>query len=85
VSRPARFSARARQEIAEVITGIEHASAARKLREALATAARRIGQHPDLGYRSDTSPPSILRFVHAARDLPPLLVELRPPAESQQN
>lgn len=27
-------------------------------------------------YRPDTSPPSIVRFVHTARDLPPLLAEL---------
>jgi toxin ParE1/3/4 len=33
-------------------------------------------------YRSDTSPPSIVRFVHTARDLPPLLAELRGPPDA---
>jgi toxin ParE1/3/4 len=28
-------------------------------------------------YRPDTSPPSIVRFVHTARDLSPLLADLR--------
>ncbi|HEY1933116.1 MAG TPA: type II toxin-antitoxin system RelE/ParE family toxin [Acetobacteraceae bacterium] len=35
-----------------------------------------------LVYRSDTSPPSIVRFVHTARDLPPLLAELRESPDS---
>jgi toxin ParE1/3/4 len=30
-------------------------------------------------YRPDTSPPSIVRFVHTARDLTPLLADLRDP------
>lgn len=30
-----------------------------------------------LVYRPDTSPPSIIRFVHAARDLPVALARLR--------
>lgn len=30
-------------------------------------------------YRPDTSPPSILRFVQTARDLPSLLADLRDP------
>ena len=30
-------------------------------------------------YRPDTSPPSIVRFVHTARDLAPLLADLRDP------
>ncbi len=30
-----------------------------------------------LVYRTDISPPSIVRFVHTARDLPRLLAELR--------
>lgn len=30
-------------------------------------------------YRPDTSPPSIVRFVHTARDLPTLLADLREP------
>jgi toxin ParE1/3/4 len=33
-------------------------------------------------YRSDRSPPSIVRFVHTARDLPPLRAELREPPDS---
>ena len=33
-------------------------------------------------YRPDTVPPSIVRFVHTARDLDPLLAELTaPPSE----
>ena len=37
-------------------------------------------------YRPDTSPPSIVRFVHTARDLPPLLADLRdPPDVSEGN
>jgi toxin ParE1/3/4 len=32
-----------------------------------------------LVYRPGTSPPSIVRFVHTARDLPALLVRLRGP------
>ena len=36
-------------------------------------------------YRPDTSPPSILRLVHTARDLPALLIELRdPPAPARR-
>ncbi len=32
-----------------------------------------------LVYRPDTRPPSIVRFVHAARDLPTVLARLRAP------
>jgi toxin ParE1/3/4 len=35
-------------------------------------------------YRPDTSPPSIVRFVHTARDLPPLLADLRNPPDTPQ-
>lgn len=33
-------------------------------------------------YRPDTSPPSIVRFVHTARDLGPLLADLVEPSDS---
>lgn len=32
-------------------------------------------------YRPDTAPPSIVRFVHTAQDLGPLLRELAPPPD----
>ncbi len=106
MTQPARFAGRARREIAKALAEMEHAAAARALRGALETAARRIGQRPAIGrreptladaryrfwsvpgfpyllvYRPDTSPPSILRFVHTARDLPPLLADLRDPPGS---
>jgi toxin ParE1/3/4 len=34
-----------------------------------------------LVYRADTSPPSIVRFVHMVRDLPLLLADLRDPPD----
>jgi toxin ParE1/3/4 len=79
---------------------MEHAAAAQRLRDAVALAARRIGERPLLGrhepsladaryrfwsvagfpylivYRPDLSPPSIVRFVHTARDLPKALADL---------
>ena len=33
-------------------------------------------------YRPDTSPPSIVRFVHTSRDLAPLLADLRDAPEN---
>ena len=37
-------------------------------------------------YRPDTAPPSIVRFVHTARDLGPLLAELAgPPSNPDPN
>jgi toxin ParE1/3/4 len=101
--QPARFSGRARREIAAALELMEHTAARHRLRQVIETAARRIGQRPALGrreptladaryrfwsvsgfpyllvYRADTSPPSIVRFVHMARDLPLLLADLRVP------
>jgi len=51
VTLPARFSSRARREVAQVLAGLEHPAAGRRLRQALETAARRIGQHPEIGRR----------------------------------
>jgi toxin ParE1/3/4 len=83
-----------------VLRDMEHAAAAQRLRDAVALAARRIGERPLLGrhepsladaryrfwsvagfpylivYRPDLSPPSIVRFVHTARDLPKALADL---------
>jgi toxin ParE1/3/4 len=83
-----------------VLRDMEHAAAAQRLRDAVALAARRIGERPLLGrhepsladaryrfwsvagfpylivYRPDLSPPSIVRFVHTARDLPTALADL---------
>jgi toxin ParE1/3/4 len=36
-----------------------------------------------LVYRPDTAPPSIVRFVHTARDLGPLLADLAGPPDEQ--
>lgn len=104
----ARFSGRARREIAAALEAMEHIVARRRLRQAIETAARRIGQRPALGrqeraladaryrfwsvsgfpyllvYRTDTFPPSIMRFVHTARDLPPLLADLREPPDAPE-
>jgi len=101
LSQPARITATARHEIEKALREIEHASAALRLRDAVALAARRIGTHPLLGrqntilvgsryrfwsvpgfpylivYRPDSVPPSIVRFVHTARDLPTVLADLR--------
>jgi toxin ParE1/3/4 len=107
LSLSARFSGRARREIATAMEAMEHAPTRRRLRQMIERAARRIGQQPALGrqesaladtryrfwsvsgfpyllvYRTDISPPSIIRFVHMARDLPPLLADLNdPPAET---
>ena len=100
MSQPARFAGTARRELAKALREIEHDAAAQRLREVVATAARRIGARPMLGrqalaladaryrfwsvpgfpyllvYRPDLSPPSIVRFVHTARDLPVLLADL---------
>jgi plasmid stabilization system protein ParE len=105
LSRSARFSGRARREIAAALEAMEHTAAQRRLRQVIETAARRIGRHPSLGrrepaladaryrfwpasgfpyllvYRADTSPPSIVRFVHMARDLALLLADLRVPPD----
>ncbi len=105
MSRSARFSDRARPEIAASLETMEHPAARRRLRQVIETAARRIGQHPALGrrepaladarycfwsvssfpylvvYRADTSPPSIVRFVHMAGDLLLLLADLWVPPD----
>ena len=106
MNRPARFSRRALRELASVLDAMEHAAAAERLRAAIDTAARRIGQHSEIGrreialagpnyrfwslpgfpyllvYLSTTSPPSIVRFVHTAQDLGPLLAALRQPDDA---
>lgn len=101
MSPPARFARRARAEIAHALEYYDESpNAQRRLRSALADAARKIGRHPALGrreptladdryrfwslggfpyllvYRPSTAPPSIVRVVHMARDLPTLLADL---------
>jgi toxin ParE1/3/4 len=49
LSRPARFSRRARREIAKALAEFEHVAAKRRLRSQLETAALQIGRHPAIG------------------------------------
>jgi hypothetical protein len=88
---PARFSGVARREFAKALRETDHAVSAERLRDVVERSARRIGERPLLGRfepaladaryrvwsRPDTAPPSIVRFVHTARDLPTLLANLR--------
>ncbi len=87
MTQPARFSGTARRELAKVLRDMEHAAAAQRLRDAVESAARRladaryrfwsvVGFPYLIVYRPDLSPPSIVRFVHTARDLPKALAEL---------
>ena len=105
MTQPARFTAQAQREFLQALRQMEHAPAAEMLRRTVEDAARRLGQHPQIGrlepaladacyrfwsisgfpyllaYRPDTSPPSIIRFVHTARDLPVVLAKLRGPGK----
>ena len=71
----------------------DNPAAARALRIAAEDAAQRSGARPGIGrhrflllrgfpyllvYTADTIPPRILRVLHTARDLPPLLADLGP-------
>ena len=67
MSRPARFSQRARREIATALRDMEHAAARESLRVALETAARRLGGNPYLGRRARSPVPAPYRFWSLAR------------------
>jgi plasmid stabilization system protein ParE len=67
VSRPARFSQQARREVDRALRDMTHAAARQRLREAVVTAARRLGANPLLGSpRPHLGPPyrcwSLTRF-----------------------
>jgi plasmid stabilization system protein ParE len=58
LSTPARFSGRARSEIASALQEMEHAAAAEALRHAIEDAARRLGGNPLLGSPRPYLPPT---------------------------
>lgn len=67
MSRPARFSQQARREIDLALRDMTHAAARQRLREAVVTAAGRLGANPLLGSPRPHLPPpyrgwSLTRF-----------------------
>jgi plasmid stabilization system protein ParE len=67
VSRPARFSRRARREIDQALREMEHVAARQALRAALETAARRLGGNPYLGRPSPSPVAGRYRFWSLTR------------------
>jgi plasmid stabilization system protein ParE len=82
----ATAAAKLRQAVDDAARRIGRHPGIGRYEPALADARYRFWSIPGfpylLVYRPDTTPPSIVRFVHTSRDLPPLLADLSGSLES---